>query len=139
MENSGCIEGIGYTGKFTDELTGLQYNNARWYDPTTGRYLSEDPIQDGSNWYAYAKNNPILYVDPTGLSAQGHPLSGFSNGGYSGGLIQSENICKWQSKIRAPGGRKVERWLGAGIVTSPPAWAKYITPGISFGDAVGRP
>lgn len=31
-------------------------------------FLSEDPIKDGTNWYAYAGNNPVLYVDPWGLA-----------------------------------------------------------------------
>ena len=42
----------------------------RTYDPQTGRYLEPDPIgfQGGSlNLYSYARNNPIIYIDPTGL------------------------------------------------------------------------
>jgi len=38
-----------------------------WYDPDTGRFISEDPAQDGLNWYVYAGNNPLKYTDPTGL------------------------------------------------------------------------
>jgi len=43
------------------------YSNARWYDPTLGRFITEDPARDGSNWFAYCRNNPLTYVDPTGL------------------------------------------------------------------------
>jgi hypothetical protein len=32
-----------------------------------GRFLAEDPIRDGLNWYAYAGNNPLFYLDPFGL------------------------------------------------------------------------
>ena len=32
-----------------------------------GRFISEDPIQDGVNWYVYVSNNPLKFVDPTGL------------------------------------------------------------------------
>lgn len=83
----------GYTGKFFDAATGLQYNNARWYDPAIGRFLNEDPIgfADGSNPYRYAGNDPVNFTDPTGLSQAGHPLSNFSlnvsYGGYSGGRV----------------------------------------------------
>ena len=38
-----------------------------YYDPYTGRFLQRDPAEDGVNWYAYTENNPLKYVDPTGL------------------------------------------------------------------------
>jgi hypothetical protein len=41
--------------------------NARWYDADTARFVSEDPARDGVNWYVYVANNPIRYMDPTGL------------------------------------------------------------------------
>ena len=45
----------------------MYYFNARWYNPETGRFASEDPARDGINWYAYVGNNPLKYTDPTGL------------------------------------------------------------------------
>lgn len=58
-----------YTGREYDNLTQLTYYRARWYEPTQGRFLSEDPIgfQGGMNFYAYAKNNPVSFTDPLGL------------------------------------------------------------------------
>ena len=46
--------------------TGLYYFNARWYDASTGRFTTEDPIRDGWNWYGYANQNPLRFTDPTG-------------------------------------------------------------------------
>ena len=50
------------------DLTGLHYNFRRYYDPQTGRYISEDPIgyESGVNPYLYVDHNPINYIDPTG-------------------------------------------------------------------------
>ncbi len=57
-----------FTGKLLDEITNLYYFNARWYDSDMGRFITEDPIRDGMNWYVYCGNNPVRYVDPSGFS-----------------------------------------------------------------------
>ncbi len=44
----------------------------RYYDASVGRFISEDPIQAGDNWYAYCDNNPLKAIDPSGLAP---PLS----------------------------------------------------------------
>jgi RHS repeat-associated protein len=55
-----------FTGKQVDSDTGLYYFNARWYDSELGRFVTEDPARDGSNWYEYCRDNPLKYTDPTG-------------------------------------------------------------------------
>ena len=58
-----------YTAREFDAETGLYYYRARYYDPQTGRFLSEDPIgfHGGINKYVYALNDPTKYRDPGGL------------------------------------------------------------------------
>jgi RHS repeat-associated protein len=55
-----------FTGKQVDADTGLYYFNARWYDAELGRFVTEDPARDGSNWYEYCRDNPLKYTDPDG-------------------------------------------------------------------------
>ena len=59
-----------YSGREFDQETGIYNYRARYYDPTIGRFASQDPIafDGGINFYEYAKNNPVLFTDPMGLS-----------------------------------------------------------------------
>jgi len=43
---------------------------ARYYWPELGRFVSQDPIRDGINWYEYANNDPLLRIDPRGTQAE---------------------------------------------------------------------
>jgi RHS repeat-associated protein len=54
-------------GYQSDADSGLMRLGYRYYDPSTGRFLSRDPSQDGYNWYAYCGNDPVNAVDPEGL------------------------------------------------------------------------
>jgi RHS repeat-associated protein len=64
--------GPGYTGQVNDPEVGLLYYEQRYYDATSGRFQSVDPVGPspgdlfGFNRYAYANNNPIMNIDPDG-------------------------------------------------------------------------
>ncbi len=62
---------IRFPGQYFDSETGLHYNYFRYYDPSTGRYISSDPIglAGGLNTYLFANANPINEIDPQGLSS----------------------------------------------------------------------
>lgn len=63
---------IGFTGHIKDSDTGLNYMQARYYDPVIGRFYSNDPVGFTPsnpmmfNRYAYFYNNPYNYTDPDG-------------------------------------------------------------------------
>ncbi|KLU02240.1 biogenesis of outer membrane [Rhodopirellula islandica] len=62
---------FGYTGRDWDADADLQNNRARWYDPATGRWLSNDPIgfaAGDANLYRYVGNGPTNAIDPSGLA-----------------------------------------------------------------------
>lgn len=61
-----------FTGHRQDAVNGLVFAQARYYDPSLGRFISADPTVQSPddpqdlNRYAYARNNPINLVDPSG-------------------------------------------------------------------------
>ena len=57
-----------YRGEYYDAETGLYYLRNRYYDPKAGRFITEDPIRDGTNWYTYCAGNPVMFRDPTGFT-----------------------------------------------------------------------
>ncbi|HEX3044153.1 MAG TPA: RHS repeat-associated core domain-containing protein [Bacillota bacterium] len=59
-----------FTGKLVNDEVGLSYFGARFYDPETGRFLTQDPAKQGLNWYSYCLNNPINKIDPDGRFAE---------------------------------------------------------------------
>ena len=78
MEQSGdktFLNDVTFTGSVTDKSTGLQYMNSRFYNPSTGRFLSQDTYTGNAydpwtqHLYSYCMNNPTSFVDPTGHSA----------------------------------------------------------------------
>ena len=103
-------EAFAFTGRYFDKATGLQNNTNRWYDPMTGRFLSEDPIgfaAGDANLYRYAGNSPTNFTDPTGFIPPGYddspgpgaaarqrypkPLPGFPTPASSAGAGEKEN------------------------------------------------
>jgi RHS repeat-associated protein len=70
-----------YTGEYRDPLWGGYYLRARWYHPDLPSFLSRDPVAH-LNRYAYGGGNPVMTVDPSGMSFKwyksiGNPLGKF--------------------------------------------------------------
>jgi RHS repeat-associated protein len=80
---------FGYAGGFgyQEDASGLKLLGHRYYDSSTGRFLTRDPIKDGRNWYVYCDSAPVSVVDPAGLQPTdrhgrpvGHPAYGLDFG-----------------------------------------------------------
>ena len=107
----------GFLDKPVDD-TGLVSVGARYYDPTTGRFISVDPVMDLADpqqWhgYAYANNNPITWSDPTGLAPQ---HDGGAPGGrwYRNSYRPARSGLQWPTIYRpAQPAKSVWRTVGA--------------------------
>ncbi|WP_158755822.1 RHS repeat-associated core domain-containing protein, partial [Dyella sp. S184] len=73
--STGYVLNLRYPGQYYDVETGLLYNGARYYESATGRFLQADPagFRGGIGLYVYGLNNPLMYIDPTGLMPPGMP------------------------------------------------------------------
>ncbi len=81
---------------YTTDPSGMLQLGARFYWPEIGRFVQQDPIGDGVNWYAYAGNNPVRWVDPEGLWEVGGEAYALVGGGFWFGV----DPCTGNSFIR---------------------------------------
>jgi len=84
-----------FTGKEEDVETGLYYYGARYYDPKLSIWMSVDPLADDPDnvaWspYTYTWNNPLKFIDPTGMQGEsihededGNVIAEYDDGDYS--------------------------------------------------------
>ena len=82
---------VGGLGHLSEAETGLVYMRARYMDPSTGRFESEDPSLQGKNWFVYCGNNPITQADESGRSFE----DAFSLLGFSFSTQQLLNLLNW--------------------------------------------
>ena len=116
---------LGYCGEYFDNESGLIYLRARYYNLKTGRFISEDPIRDGLNWYTYCANNPVKFVDPSGLIVTAwdklnctdeeiNLLRQYTSEWETGNVMQKENAAKKAEIIRAKYRKPGEHAMGDG-------------------------
>jgi RHS repeat-associated protein len=66
-----------FTGRELSFQSGLYYYRARFFDPTAGRFISQDPLRFSAgdlNLFRYGKNSPTTTTDPTGMLEIGEGL-----------------------------------------------------------------
>jgi len=75
-----------FNGKELDAATGMYYYGARYYDPRLSIFISVDPLAEQTmEPYQYVSNNPIMLIDPDGMS----PISVFAKMAAKSGLKQT--------------------------------------------------
>ena len=101
-----------FTGREHDSNTDLNYHRARWFDPLTGKWISEDPIgltAGDPNFTRMVGNNVLNATDPSGLVQIGIFFEG------SGFLVRND---AWQGFVmhdlfnEYQADRRVDRWTG---------------------------
>jgi len=104
----GGKSGFFYVGQEYDASTGLQYSRARYYDPVSSEFISQDPLGfagGDTNLYRRAGNSPANATDPSGL-AWGWAAAGIGAGvsvaGYTIGTL-GYSIWTGQNQFSAGG------------------------------------
>ena len=141
-----------FTGQEYDEELGLYYFGARYYDPAIGRFISADSIVPSAsdaqafNRYTYARDNPIVYVDPTGhfLDFIGDFFSAVWSGiSAIGSAIAAAATWVYNAAIDyVKFGARVFYFVGLtlyGIATNPWALASFVLGAILCCTIVGIP
>ena len=108
----------GANGCQTEADTGLMLMRYRYYDSRIGRFISQDPIGDGNNWYAYADNNPVNETDPRGLQAQDGPpgtLPGYDPNDPSTNIFNPDTAPQIVVKVLASTWSVPSAWNGFGM------------------------
>jgi RHS repeat-associated protein len=125
------VNAFRYTGREFDTETQIYNYRARYFDPSVGRFLSEDPInfQSGLNFYEYVANDPTTLIDPSGRTTCMKTVLGYvcwdhqapgvnvlKPEGPKGGPGPSCQYQAFQNCVGNP-------WIPAG---GPPGWTQFI-------------
>ena len=131
-----CSEDLaGFTGHIKDKSTGLNYMQARYYDPTIGRFLSVDPQTFTStgnpalfNRYAYCYDDPVNCSDPDGefgiIGGLTSVALGMAIRGATGGKIFDAKAMATDAALGA---------VGAGLASKAVQVARLSKTGLSAG------
>lgn len=113
---------VGALGHASDDETGLTYMRARYYDAATGRFVSQDPKKNGTNWFAYANGDPVDLFDPDGRST-------LSRNQWCGVAAAAIATAAWIWLLAPMQAIEKERELGIGAIeTGAVLLATYVGP-----------
>ena len=93
----------------------VYFMRARWYEPKTGRFLSEDPagLEAGINYYTFAADDPVNNSDPTGLEvcvdklSQISEIEDFVSAGARAVIIGANSFDGLNNVVTEPAGKGI--------------------------------
>ncbi len=84
-------EKYGFTGKEYDYEGSLNYFNARYYNPSNGKFISNDPIfKPTEGGYQYVNNNPLTITDPSGMQDEAYGKPTIESNSKSGIIFRRD-------------------------------------------------
>ncbi len=113
---------VGQLGHPSEDNTGLIYMRARYYDPGVGRFASEDPVGQGSNWFIYGFNSPTTQVDASGKATLQEVVTtnaiegGMAAAGGGGAVEAGEHLAEELGECVAVHELQIEQWLDGGFM-----------------------
>ncbi len=105
------VNPFGWGGKIGDPETDLVYYGYRYYNRSTGRWLSRDPIEEkagGPHLYKFVSNDPLDVSDPLGLQDFSQQFPIHESPWDSGSLVPVSvlDICSYLARVeKAPGAK----------------------------------
>jgi RHS repeat-associated protein len=142
--NGAATTNLQFDGEYTDAETGFQYLRARYYDPSTGQFLSRDPLYEFTRTpFTFGLNDPVDLMDPTGMwcisknadgSCWGHSV--FHKVAIGAGVVGlSVGVAALTVGTAGLGTAAVVGIVGVGVVGAGAGCVEE--PGFTFGCAVG--
>ena len=95
---------LGFASMSLDPVTGLYYDEARWYSTAVSNFITQDPALADENLYRYCSNQPADLTDPTGMK----PPSGF--GGSATESVPSWYYMHWHVGDECSLSQRLKAW-----------------------------
>ncbi|MCK4717766.1 MAG: RHS repeat-associated core domain-containing protein, partial [Thermoplasmata archaeon] len=122
-----------FTGREYEEMAGIYYYRARYYDPEVGRFIQQDPrgLFSGRSLYEYSDSNPVNRIDPYGEATQQTCRA------QQEGCVLVANTVQGTCLIGCAGTSFGIGLVVGAVITGPPGWVAGLIGGaVTIGTAL---
>jgi len=134
MDGSGELGERGFAGGFEIDSLGLVVLGPRVLDSDTGRFLSQDPVFNAVNLYAYSQGNPVFYWDPDGAQLSAAQASAAYTAAGFAGMVGGGALFAKAGPLGMSLGAYYGRFVLVGLTG---AVVQFFSPGSPKPDMVG--